>query len=75
LRLFFEKCRTKFPRAQIYVITAIKRSTAETAEAFNADELKLCKYYSIPVLDAYNECQIRQSDGLYKADGIHPSEA
>ena len=74
LRLFFEKCRTKFPRAQIYVITAIKRSTPETAEAFNADELKLCKYYSIPVLDAYNECQIRQSDGLYKADGIHPSE-
>lgn len=74
LRLFIEKCRENKPEATIYYITAIKRGADETHMAFNEKVIALCNHYSIQVLDAYHECSIRQSDTVYKRDGIHPND-
>jgi hypothetical protein len=40
----------------VYVITPIKRGTAQSQPDWNAACKKLCDYYSIPVLDAFGEC-------------------
>ena len=76
LRIFFEKMRETHPSTLIYVINPIKRNYSNgIQERFNEQEKKLCDYYSIPVLDAFNESGIRYDDTIYKADGIHPNDA
>ena len=76
LRIFFEKMRETHSSTLIYVINPIKRAYSDgKQERFNNQERKLCNYYSIPVLDAFNETGIRYDDTVYKSDGIHPNDA
>lgn len=75
LRLFFEKMRENHPSVLIYVINPIKRGDDDAAKRFNEQEKKMCDYYSIPYLDAFNESGIRYSDPVYTSDGTHPNDA
>ena len=75
LRLFFEKMRENHPSVLIYVINPIKRWNNDVAKRFNEQEKKMCDYYSIPYLDAFNESGIRYSDTVYTSDGTHPNDA
>ena len=75
LRLFFEKMRENHPSVLIYVINPIKRGDNDVAKRFNEQEKKMCDYYSIPYLDAFNESGIRYSDPVYTSDGTHPNDA
>lgn len=75
LRLFFEKMREEHPSTLIYVINPIKRAKDDKTSRFNEQEKKMCDYYSIPYLDAFNESGIRYQDPLYTSDGTHPNDA
>ena len=75
LRLFFEKMREERPSTLIYVMNPIKRGKDDITSRFNGQEKKMCDYYSIPYLDAFNESGIRYHDPLYTSDLTHPNDA
>ena len=75
LRLFFEKMREEHPSTLIYVINPIKRGKDDITSRFNEQEKKMCDYYSIPYLDAFNESGIRYHDPIYTSDLTHPNDA
>lgn len=75
LRLFFEKMREEHPSTLIYVMNPIKRAKDDITSRFNGQEKKMCDYYSIPYLDAFNESGIRYHDPLYTSDLTHPNDA
>ena len=75
LRLFFEKMREERPSTLIYVMNPIKRAKDDITSRFNEQEKKMCDYYSIPYLDAFNESGIRYHDPLYTSDLTHPNDA
>ena len=79
-----ETALTKYPMAQILVVTPLRRRT-ETANAHGitlADianaEIEVAKYYGVPVYDLYHEGglnpAINAQGNAYTADGLHPNQ-
>ena len=79
-----EAALTKYPMAQILVVTPLKRRI-ETANAHGITltdianaEIEIAKYYGVPVYDMYHEGglnpAITAQGNAYTADGLHPNQ-
>lgn len=79
-----ETSLTKYPMAQILVVTPLRRRT-ETANAHGITlsdivnaEIEVAKYYGVPVYDLYHEGglnpAITAQGNAYTADGLHPNQ-
>jgi lysophospholipase L1-like esterase len=75
-RYNLETIRNNFPNAKILVITPIQTTQTGSIEfkSYIDIEIAIANYFSIPVIDAYNNSTIYKGSGLLP-DGLHPNDA